>query len=180
MSTLVGNIKGPQGDTGPSGISGITFKGPYAGGTAYVTNDAVLYQGSVYITSGASTGTVPTNDDGVTTNSPWSMFVAEGAPGATGSTGASGSAGSAATVAVHSTTTGNAGTSATVTNVGSSSAASLDFVIPRGDVGATGSAGSAGARGSLWFSGAGAPGTIGGSATGDYYLNTTNGDVYTL
>lgn len=49
-----------------------------------------------------------------------------------------------------------------------------------GTTGAQGTAGTAGARGSQWFTGAGAPGVIGGSAVGDMYLNTTNGDVYTL
>jgi hypothetical protein len=37
-----------------------------------------------------------------------------------------------------------------------------------------------GPRGSQFYTGAGAPGTIVGQANGDNYLNTTNGDVYTL
>ena len=41
-------------------------------------------------------------------------------------------------------TTGAAGSSATVTNSGSSSAATFDFAIPRGDTGATGPQGPAG------------------------------------
>ncbi|WP_027521767.1 DUF2961 domain-containing protein [Bradyrhizobium sp. Ec3.3] len=44
--------------------------------------------------------------------------------------------------------------------------------------GADGANGADGARGSLWYEGAGAPGTITGQADGDVYLNTTNGDVY--
>jgi hypothetical protein len=50
----------------------------------------------------------------------------------------------------------------------------------QGETGETGATGSTGARGSLWFTGAGAPGVVAGSAVGDLYLNTTNGDVYTL
>ena len=41
-------------------------------------------------------------------------------------------------------------------------------------------AGTAGARGSMFYTGAGPPGTITGQVNGDNYLNTTNGDVYTL
>lgn len=54
---------------------------------------------------------------------------------------------------------------------------------PIGNTGATGAAGTNGTngvRGSLWYTGTGAPGTIGGQLNGDDYLNTTNGDVYSL
>jgi len=44
--------------------------------------------------------------------------------------------GSSATVTVGTTTTGNAGTNASVTNSGTTSAAVLNFTIPRGDTGA--------------------------------------------
>ena len=74
---------------------------------------------------------------------------ATGPTGATGATGSTGATGTAATIAVHSTTTGDAGSSAIVTNVGSSSAASLDFIIPRGDTGATGSTGPTGPAGAV-------------------------------
>ncbi len=39
-------------------------------------------------------------------------------------------------------------------------------------------AGANGARGSLWYEGSGAPGTIAGAANNDLYLNTATGDVY--
>lgn len=58
--------------------------------------------------------------------------------------GSVGATGSAATITVGSTTTGAAGSSASVSNSGTSSAAVLDFTIPRGDTGATGSAGTPG------------------------------------
>jgi len=44
--------------------------------------------------------------------------------------------------------------------------------------GLTGNTGNTGARGSLWYTGSGAPGTISGQAANDDYLNTANGDVY--
>ena len=49
-----------------------------------------------------------------------------------------------------------------------------------GAAGSNGSNGSAGARGSLWYTGSGAPGTIGGQANGDMYLDTASGAVYEL
>lgn len=52
-----------------------------------------------------------------------------------GATGPAGPAGSDATVGVHSTITTAAGTSANVINIGTSTNASLDFYIPRGDKG---------------------------------------------
>jgi hypothetical protein len=55
-----------------------------------------------------------------------------GATGAAGTNGTNGTNGSAATITVGSTTTGNVGTNASVTNSGTSSAAILDFTIPRG------------------------------------------------
>ena len=108
-----------------------------------------------------------------------------GPTGATGATGPTGPTGAAATVAVGSTTTGAAGSSASVTNSGSSSAAVLNFTIPKGDTGATGATGpqgpagangTNGTNGAVWYEGASAPGTT--HNNGDFYLNTTNGDVY--
>ena len=58
--------------------------------------------------------------------------------------GQDGAAGQAATITVGSTTTGAAGTNASVVNSGTSSAAILDFVIPRGADGQDGSDGSDG------------------------------------
>lgn len=52
-------------------------------------------------------------------------------------TGEKGATGTAATIAVGSVTTAAAGSLASVTNVGTPSAAVLDFVIPRGNTGAT-------------------------------------------
>ena len=67
--------------------------------------------------------------------------------GEQGVQGIQGSPGNAATVSVGSTTTGAAGSSASVTNSGTSSAAVLQFTIPRGDTGATGATGATGPAG---------------------------------
>ena len=58
-------------------------------------------------------------------------------PIAKGEKGDKGDTGSAATITVGSVTTGAAGTSASVTNSGTTSAAVLDFTIPKGDTGTT-------------------------------------------
>lgn len=51
---------------------------------------------------------------------------------------------------------------------------------PQGNPGTPGSPGSPGARGSLWYTGTGAPGTIAGAQAGDQYLDTASGNVYTF
>ncbi len=63
------------------------------------------------------------------------------APATDGGGGSSGEAGTAATIEVGTVTTGEAGSSASVTNVGTTSAAIFDFVIPRGDKGEKGDTG---------------------------------------
>lgn len=64
--------------------------------------------------------------------------------------------GDAATIAIGTTTTGDAGTTASVINSGTSSAAVLNFTIPRGAKGETGAQGEKGETGA-----AGTPGTNG-------------------
>ena len=64
---------------------------------------------------------------------------ATGATGDTGSQGTPGNDGAAATVSVGTVTTGAPGTNVSINNVGTSSAAILDFTIPRGDAGQDGS-----------------------------------------
>jgi hypothetical protein len=68
----------------------------------------------------------------------------QGIQGPAGTNGTNGTDGSAATIAVGTVTTGNAGTSAAVTNAGTSSAATFNFTIPRGETGATGATGPTG------------------------------------
>ena len=69
------------------------------------------------------------------------------APATDGEGGSSGEAGTAATIEVGTVTTGEAGSSAIVTNVGTTSAAVFDFVIPKGDKGEKGDTGPQGPRG---------------------------------
>lgn len=64
-----------------------------------------------------------------------------------GKNGTNGTNGAAATITVGSVTTGEAGTSASVKNSGTSTAANLDFVIPKGAKGDTGAKGDKGAKG---------------------------------
>jgi hypothetical protein len=104
--------QGLQGDTGPQGIQGIQG----------VKGDTGL--------TGAQG---PQGDTGLTGST--------GPQGPQGIQGAVGATGAAATIAVGTVSTGAAGTSASTSNVGTSSAAVFDFVIPRGDAGATGSSG---------------------------------------
>ena len=99
------------------------------------------------------------------TDSTGALALSLGIP--TGPQGSTGSSGAAATIAVGSVTTGSAGSSATVTNAGSSSAATFNFTIPRGDVGAQGPQGVAGP------SGGGGPGLDGGG-TGEESVIRTN------
>jgi len=47
-----------------------------------------------------------------------------------------------------------------------------------GSQGPTGATGAAGVRGSLWYTGSGAPGTIAGAIAQDLYLDTATGNVY--
>ncbi len=78
-------IQGEIGPQGPVGASGITVRGVWDDEYEYELNDAVQYEGSLYITDGSSVvGVPPTNDDGVTTNTGWIKIVAEGAPGPQG------------------------------------------------------------------------------------------------
>ena len=119
----------------------------------------------------------------------------------TGDKGDTGPAGAAATITVGSTSTGSAGSNASVTNSGSSSAATFDFTIPRGDTGATGpqgiqgatgatgpqgiqgatgatgATGSAGADGKTLLNGSGVPGS-GLGVDGDFYIDTANDNIY--
>lgn len=101
-----------------------------------------------------------------------------GPTGATGPTGPTGAAGTAATIAVGPTTTGAAGTNASVTNSGSSSAATFNFTIPRGNTGLTGPTGPTGGPGPTGPAGPPGPtgptGPVAGSANQVVYKNSSN------
>ena len=89
-------------------------------------------------TTGAAGTSASVTNSGTSSAAVFDFVIPRGADGADGQNGAPGAA---ATIAAGTTTTGAAGSSASVTNTGTSSAAVFDFVIPRGDTGATGPAG---------------------------------------
>jgi hypothetical protein len=90
----------------------------------------------------------------------------QGIQGIQGNTGPTGPTGAAATIAVGPTTTGPAGTNASVTNSGSSSNATFNFTIPRGNTGLTGPTGPGGPAGPPGPGGpAGPPGPTGPAST---------------
>src|SRR5664280_3190745 len=98
--------------------------GTWSSATAYVATDAVSYGGSSYVAVAGSTNQNPSSSTGY-----WNLLAQQGATGTTGSAGTTGAAGAAATITIGTTTTGAAGTPASVSNTGSSSAATLNFII---------------------------------------------------
>jgi hypothetical protein len=129
--TNIGPVRGPAGPAGPQGVAGAAGS-PGAAGA-----------------QGPQGNTGPAGSAG-----------AQGPSGPAGTNGTNGTNGTAATITVGSVTTGAAGTSASVVNAGTSSAATLNFTIPRGDAGAAGAAGAAGPQGP-----AGSAGAAGAAAT---------------
>jgi hypothetical protein len=111
-------------------------------GRAYLVGD-ILRTSDQANSANYMVGTVSAYD---TTTGALTITVASGNTGGSGTitawniglSGTAGAPGAAATIAVGAVTTGAAGSSAAVTNSGSSSAATLDFTIPRGDTGAVG------------------------------------------
>lgn len=77
---------GAVGPTGPAG-AGMTWRGAYDGGTAYVVGDGVAYGGSSYLCILDSIGHLPTN------TTYWSLFAQKGDTGAAGADGAAGAKG---------------------------------------------------------------------------------------
>lgn len=51
---------------------------------------------------------------------------------------------------------------------------------PKGDNGSNGDTGPQGPKGTIWFNGVGVPADIIGATVGDYYLDTSTGDIYIL
>jgi hypothetical protein len=93
-----------------------------------------------------------------------------GPAGPVGPQGPTGPTGPGATIQVNSTTTGAPGTNASVTNVGSLQTAMFNFVIPRGDVGATGATGATGPSG---------PGVAAGGTAGQVLIKASSVDYAT-
>ena len=153
--------QGPQGVAGAAGA-----QGPAGEGSATVAIGTVT-------TGNAGTNASVTNV-GSTTAATLNFTIPRGDTGAAGSNGSNGSDGAAATIAVGTVTTGAAGSSATVTNVGSSSAATFNFSIPKGDTGAQGPAGQDGQDGQD-----GADGAISDGDKGDIVVSNS-GATFTI
>ena len=142
-----GGPKGYKGDTGDAATITVGSTSTGAPGTnASVTN------------SGTSSAAV------------LNFTIPRGDKGDKGDTGATGSPGVAATISVGTTSTGQPGTNASVTNVGTSSAAVLNFTIPKGAKGDTGATGAPGATGSP---GASATVSVGTTTTGQPGTNAS-------
>jgi hypothetical protein len=142
----------PRGNTGATGSTGP------AGSAATVAAGTT--------TTGAPGSSASVTNSGTSSAATFNFTIPRGDVGATGSTGAVGPAGTAASVAVGTVSTGSPGSSATVTNSGTTSAATLDFTIPRGDVGSTGSTGAVGPAGPSGPSGSAATINVGSVTTG--------------
>ena len=116
-----GNVQGPKGDKGDTGSKGDAFT--YAD---FTQEQLASLKG-------------PKGDKGDTgAKGSTGATGAQGPQGPQGVQGLQGPAGNAATITIGSVTTSAPGTSAQVTNSGTSSAAVLDFVLPKGKDGADG------------------------------------------
>ena len=144
------NTGGPKGEKGDPGTAATITVGSTSTG-APGTNASVT-------NSGTSSAAV------------LDFTIPRGDKGDKGDTGATGSPGAAATISVGTTTTGQPGANASVTNVGTSSAAVLNFTIPKGAKGDTGATGAPGAPGSP---GAAATVSVGTTTTGQPGTNAS-------
>ncbi|NTU80248.1 MAG: collagen-like protein [Chloroflexales bacterium] len=76
--------QGLQGPPGEPGIAGLTWRGPFAPGSAYQPRDAVAFQGSSYV------AIAPTALDPVADTQSWQLLAARGDAGPQGPAGISG------------------------------------------------------------------------------------------
>lgn len=127
---------GATGPPGAAGPAGLVWRGAYDPQTGYSMGDAVAYGGASYVSlPNANAGNTP----GATP--PWALLAAPGAAGvngAPGATGPRGNDGTAATITVGAVTTASPGTPASVQNVGTATAATLNFTLPQGATGIPG------------------------------------------
>ena len=124
----------PRGDVGAQGIQGVQGVQGIQGIQGNTGTVAVHSTDTGVAGSQASV-----SNEGTSTVADFKFTIPRGDTGDQGIQGDQGVQGPAATIAVSTpTTTGAAGTNASVTNSGSSSAATFNFTIPRGDTGAQG------------------------------------------
>lgn len=138
-SAAVFNFVIPRGDTGATGPAGQDGQDGQDGAAATISVGTT--------TTGAAGTNASVTNSGTSSAAVFNFTIPRGDPGVAGQDGADGQDGAAATVTVGTTTTGAAGTNASVTNMGTTSAAILNFTIPRGDTGATGATGATGPQG---------------------------------
>lgn len=153
--------QGPQGETGPQGPQGEKGNTGDTGpqGPKGDPGTGLELTGGPYDSLADLQQAVPSPKNGacylVGTGEPYNVYgYLDGQwinlgpiQGAQGPEGPQGPQGPAATMRVGSVTTGEEGTQASVTNSGTSTAAVLDFVIPRGNTGPQGPAGPQGPEG---------------------------------
>ena len=139
---------GPTGPTGPQGAKGDTGAAGPAGAAA------TIKVGKVTTTEAGTSATVVNSGsesaailDFTIPKGAIGPQGPTGAVGPTGATGPKGDTGIAATIKVGTVTTGAAGSKAIVTNSGTTSDATLNFTIPKGDTGAVGPQGAIGPKG---------------------------------
>ena len=117
------------------------------GGVPLAQEKRQVIAGAGIKVNGGASGTLA-SDLTVAVDAEWLKdTVPAGEQGPQGDPGPAGADGAAATISVGSVTTGEAGTQASVTNAGTSSAAVLNFTIPRGAKGDKGDKGEQGERG---------------------------------
>lgn len=154
-------VQGPQGETGPQGPQGEKGNTGDTGpqGPKGDPGTGLELTGGPYDSLADLQQAVPSPENGacylVGTGEPYNVYsYLDGQwinlgpiQGAQGPEGPQGPQGPAATMQVGSVTTGEEGTQASVTNSGTSTAAVLEFVIPRGNTGPQGPVGPQGPEG---------------------------------
>ena len=145
---------GPSGPAGPSGPQGLTWQGAWDSGTTYALNDAVLYNGSSYVSLQA--GNLANPPDLSPTF--WSLLAHEGATGPAGETGAAGPTGAEGPIGPMGVTgpagaTGPQGPTGTTGPIGPSGPIGLTGPTgTTGPVGPSGPTGPAGSSGMIFAS----------------------------
>jgi hypothetical protein len=95
-------LTGPAGGNGSNGANGtgFTWRGAYAGATAYVTNDVVSNAGSVYLAVASSTGVTPGTDI-----TKWVLWASKGTDGTNGLNGSGTLSGTSSPIGTQNCTT---------------------------------------------------------------------------
>lgn len=165
-SASLGSIRGPQGVQGAPGEKGEDGTGVNIKGSVETSSELPPSgeEGDAYVVQDTGNLWVWDVDS--------SAFVDTGAQikGPQGDPGPKGEPGAAATVTVGTTQTGEPGSQASVQNAGTTSAAVLNFTIPKGEKGDAGAAGPGVSVGS------GAPSEPG--QTGECYIDVATGQLY--